>query len=158
MEAKEGVWDDQERFSVFLVHPGQRVLQLTVISCFKELEPDAKCLACRLCFSQKDLGHRVGGIPEDGHPCDRRDSLLKQFNPFSGESLTERQCGPREVAARSREVVDEAPPHGVGDGGKDDRGRQRRLLRRQRPSRRTNHQDVHLALHELGDEGGKAVG
>src|SRR6266536_4762555 len=105
---KERRWGYSESSGAFLLHPGKRAAKLIGISCLKEIEVYAQHPSRRLRLPQKDIRERMGRIPQNSHPCDPRDGLFEQLDPFPTESLPNGKRDPSDVAARPSEAGDEA--------------------------------------------------
>jgi hypothetical protein len=95
-------------------------------------------------------------VPEDGDARRARKGSLEQLKPFRVQ--LGRDVGyTREVPAGLSKTGDEPTEDGVGDGGKDYRGRAGRVLGRQGCGCTPRHDDVNVERDQLGGERGELL-
>jgi len=99
-----------------------------------------------------NLPLRDGGgvlrVPNDRDAAQLRDSLFEELDALSAE-LGKAEGEPRHVAARLREILDEAGADRIADRDHHDRNGLRRVLRRQRRLKASGGDEVDVELDEL---------
>jgi hypothetical protein len=104
------------------------------------------------------LGRRVARAPERRTAGDVRRGVLQELEPLAGDAVAvgERHAG--DVAARPRQIRDDAAGDRIARAREHDRQRGRRLTRGAGTDRRPDHQHVDAGADQLVDERREPLG
>jgi hypothetical protein len=125
-------------------------------ACLLEVQLDAQRLGRHVRLPHHEGVAWIGRIPEDAHPGDGGEHVLKELQLFPDEFGGQGgQSG--DVATGPGEAGDEAAPHRIGHGHHHNGDSRGRLLGGQRRWRRPHYQDVYLEPDQLGHEVGEPL-